>query len=59
MWVGHAGPGAHREFFLAGSGGGADPEAVYSLFDFKDFAIKSSCKYNITLFAIAFIYVRI
>jgi hypothetical protein len=29
-------PGAHPEFFC----GGADPEAVYNLFDFKNYITK-------------------
>jgi hypothetical protein len=32
-------PGAHPEFSLVG-GGGADPEAMYSLFDFENSVIK-------------------
>jgi hypothetical protein len=32
-------PGVHPEFLLGG-GGGADPEAIYNLFDFKNYVIK-------------------
>jgi hypothetical protein len=31
--------GAHPGFFI-GRGGGADPEAIYFMFDFKNYVIK-------------------
>jgi hypothetical protein len=51
-------PGAHPEFFLGGVG--ADPEAIYNLYMFLKIMLQESCcKYNITLFAAAFIYIQL
>jgi hypothetical protein len=50
---------AHPEFFVGGRGG-ADPEAIYNLYLILKIILQKSCgEYNLTLFAIAFIYIRI
>jgi hypothetical protein len=48
-----------QNFSLGEGWGGADPVAVYNLFNFKNYVIKSCCKHNITLSATGFIYVQI
>jgi hypothetical protein len=47
------------EILSLGVGWRADPEAIYKLFDFKNYVIKTRRKYSITLFGTAFTYVRI
>jgi hypothetical protein len=52
--------GAHPEFFFFMGGGGADSEAINNLcLILKIMVQKSCCKYHITLFATACIYIRI
>jgi hypothetical protein len=60
----YSGSGAHPEFFLGcgGVGGwvGADPEAIYKICLILKIVLQKSCyKYNISLFATAFMYIRI
>jgi hypothetical protein len=50
--------GAHLEFF--DWGGGAEPEAIYHLcLIFKNCVVSSCIKYNVTLFAAAFMYTNV